>query len=116
MVYGHQNQIDPKPIELRQVVGKVIDPNGVVMPLACVGIFTESEHSRLRFIQADKNGHFEINDLPDGKYRLVGQLPGFCPANAQITVKSKSHHRNTVVVHMNVRGIDDCSYVDTSKK
>lgn len=115
MVYDHQNQIDPKPIELRQVAGKVIDPSGVLMPQTCVGIFTEAEHLLERYTQADQNGRFAINDLPDGKYRLVGQSLGFCPANAQIIVKAKSHHRKPVVVHMNVHGIDDCSYVDTSK-
>jgi hypothetical protein len=41
MVYDHENQIDPSPIELRQVKGKVLDSNGAVMPQACVGIFTE---------------------------------------------------------------------------
>lgn len=117
MVYGHENQIDPKPIELRHVAGKVLDPSGAVVPQTCVGIFTESEHKLVRFAETDERGQFtiETSGLPDGGYRLVGQVPGFCPANALIQYKARSHRKKTLVLHMNVRGIDACSYIVTGK-
>jgi Carboxypeptidase regulatory-like domain len=117
MVYGHQNQIDPSPIGLRQVKGRVLDPSGTVMPQVCVGIFTEPEHRLVRYAQTDETGLFALDTkgLPDGEYRFVGQSPGFCPANARIRSKSRSHQKKTLVVHMNVRGIDTCSYVEPSK-
>jgi hypothetical protein len=118
MAYGHENQIDPSPIELRQVKGKVLDPSGTVMPQVCLGIFTEPEHKLIRYAQTDETGLFalDMTGLPDGKYRFVGQVPYFCPANALIRSKSRSHHKTALVVHMNVRGIDTCSYVESSKK
>jgi hypothetical protein len=118
MAYGHENQIDPKPIELRQVQGTGLDPSGTVAPQLCVGIFSEPEHKLLRYAQSDDKGAFTVdtNGLPDGEYRLVGHASGFCPANAIIRIKSHSHQKKAVIVHMNVRGIDTCSYVELGKK
>jgi hypothetical protein len=117
MAYGHENQIDPRPIELRQVKGKVLDPSGTAMPQVCVGIFTEPEHKLIRYAQTDETGLFAMNmtGLPDGEYRFVGQVPHSCPANALIRSKSRSHHKTTLVVHTNVRGIDSCSYVERAR-
>jgi hypothetical protein len=117
MVYGHENQIDPNPIELQRVAGKVLLPNGTVAPRICVGIFTESEHKLLRYGETDESGQFviETTGLPDGDYRLVGLVPGFCPANTSIKYKARSHRKKTLVLHMNVRGIDTRSYILPSK-
>ena len=118
MGYRHENQIDSRPIELREVKGKVLDPSGTVMPKVCVGIFTEPEHKLVRYGQTDETGTFKlsITGLPEGEYRFVGQLPGFCPGNVRIRNRSHSHQRRTLVVHMVVRGIDSCSYVEVSKQ
>jgi hypothetical protein len=117
MAYGHENQIDPSPIELRQVKGKVLDPSGIAMPQVCVGIFTEPKHKLIRYTQTDETGLFalDMTSLPEGEYRFVGQVPYFCPANALIRNKSRSHHKTTIVVHLNVRGIDTCSYVERAR-
>ncbi len=118
MAYAHENQIDPKPIELRQVQGTAVDPNGTAIPQLCVGIFTEPAHKLVRYAQSDNNGVFAVdtNGLPDGEYRLVGQVTGLCPANAILTIKSHSRRKKSLVLHMNVRGIDSCSYVGLEKK
>jgi hypothetical protein len=117
MAYGHENQIDPCPIELRQVKGKILDPNGTVMPRVCVGIFTQPEHKLVRYAETDETRLFalDMTGLPKGEYRFVGQAPYFCPANVLIRYKSRSHHKTAVVVHMNVRGIDTCSYVERAR-
>jgi hypothetical protein len=118
LAYDNQNQIDPKAIELRQVHGTAVDPNGTVIPQLCVGIFTEPAHKLVRYSQSDKDGVFivDTNGLPDGEYRLVGRVTGFCPANAILRIKSHSRRKNSLVLHMNGRGIDSCSYVGLEKK
>jgi hypothetical protein len=117
MVYMHQNQIDPKPIELRQIRGTGVDPNGISIPQLCIGIFSEPEHTLLRFAQADNNGVFalETNGLPDGEYRLVIQVIGFCPANAIIQIKSRSHRKKSLVAKMRPQAVDDCSFIEVSR-
>jgi len=118
MVYRHENQIDLKPIELRQVQGTALDPNGTVMPQLCVGIFTEPEHKLLRYSQTDDDGVFaaDTHGLPDGEYRMVVEATGFCPANAIIRIKSHSRKKKLLVIHMNARGLDTCSFVESVKK
>jgi hypothetical protein len=118
MRYDDQNQIDSKPVELSQVRGTAIDPNGTVIPQLCVGIFTEPAHQLVRYSQSDNNGVFivDTNGLPDGEYRLVGRVTGFCPANAILRIKSHSRRKKSLALHMNVRGIDSCSYVGLEKK
>lgn len=118
MAYLHQNQFDPKPIELWQVQGTAVDRNGTSLQQLCVGIFTASELTLVRYAQTDSNGIFSVdtNGLPDGEYRLVGELIGFCPANAIINIKSHSSHKEPLVVHMNLPGIDPCSYVKRAKE
>ena len=112
MEYGHENQIDPKTIEVGQLTGRAIDARGSPIPHFCVGLFTESEHKLVRYVTADDNGSFTLDtkDLPDGEYRLVGRADGLCPANQRLRVKPHSHRTKTLVAHMIVRGIDICSY------
>lgn len=118
MLYEHRNQIDPPTIELRQVEGKVTDSTGIAIPRVCIGIFTEAEHKLVRYTESDANGFFQLDTegLPDADYRLVGQYDGFCPANAKIRRKSKSHRKKVLAIHMKVAAIDTCSYVEMEKK
>jgi hypothetical protein len=118
MAYDNQNPIDPKAIALRQVQGTAVDPVGTAIPQLCIGIFTEPAHKLVRYTQSDNNGVFVVdtNGLPDGEYRLVGQVTGFCPANAILTIKSHSRKKKSLVIRMNVRGIDSCSNVGLAKK
>jgi hypothetical protein len=113
MPYLHQNKFDPKPIELSQVQGTAVDQNGTLLTQLCVGIFAGPDHTLVRYAQSDSKGVFLVDTkgLPDGEYRLVGQLIGFCPANAIIEIKPRSRHKKPLVVHMNLPGTDTCSYV-----
>src|SRR5215472_2348311 len=92
MPYLHQNRFDPKPLELEGVRGIAVDQNGNVMAQLCVGLFSEPDHQLLRYAQSDNKGAFtvETKGLPDGQYRFVGQLVGFCPANAVVNINSRS--------------------------
>lgn len=118
MPYLHQNKFDPQPIELAQVHGTAVDENGSPIAQLCVGIFSEPGHKLLRYAQSANNGKFSVDmkGLPDGEYRLVGHLTGFCPANAILSINSHSHQKKPLVVHMNLPGTADCSYVQLRKK
>jgi len=117
MAYEHRNQIDPKPIEVGQIRGEAVDKEGSPLGPICVGIFTELEHKLMLYVQSDEYGAFRLDTsgLPDGKYRLVGQVPGLCPANQIIRIRSRSHKRRRLAVHMWPRGIDTCSYIEIQK-
>ncbi|MGB7437050.1 MAG: hypothetical protein WBR26_05765 [Candidatus Acidiferrum sp.] len=116
--YLHQNKFDPQPLELHRVQGAALDQNGKPVAQLCLGLFSTPDHKLMRFAQADRNGNFSLDthDLPDGEYRLVGQLIGFCPANAIIDINSHFRHKKPLVVHMNLPGTDTCSYVELRKK
>lgn len=117
MVYRHQNQIDPKAIELRQVRGTGLDPEGIAVAQLCIGIFSGPEHKLVRYAASDNNGVFavETNGLPDREYRLVADVIGFCPANAIIRIKSRSHRKKSLLAHMKVSAVGTCSFVEASK-
>jgi hypothetical protein len=118
MVYEHKNQIDPKPIEVGLIRGATVYKDGSALGPICVGIFTESEHKLLVYGQSDEKGAFTLDTsrLPDGEYRFVGQVLGFCPANLIIRIRSRSHKKRTLLVHMYLSEIDICSYVDLAKR
>jgi hypothetical protein len=118
MPYLHQTKFDPKPIEVAELTGTVVDQNGAALPQLCVGLFSTPDHQLVRYAQADRQGDFTLDTkgLPDGEYRLVGQLLGFCPANAIIDINSHSRQKKPLVLHMNLPGNTACSYVDVKKK
>jgi len=118
MAYEHKNQIDPKPIEVGLIRGAAVDKDGGALGPICVGIFTESEHKLLVYAQSDEHGAFTLDTsgLPEGEYRLAGQVPGLCPANQIIRIRSRSHKKRTLLVHMYPHGIDTCSYVDLANR
>lgn len=118
MPYLHQNKFDPEPIELSHVQGTAADQNGAPVAQLCVGLFSAQKHQLVRYAQSDAKGVFSVDTkgLPDGEYRLVGQLLGFCPANAIIDIKSHSPEKHSLVVRMNLPGTDSCSTVQLAKK
>jgi hypothetical protein len=118
MPYLHQTKFDPKPIELAELDGTVVDQNGTALPQLCVGLFSTPDHNLMRYAQADSHGAFTLDTkgLPDGEYRLVGQLLGFCPVNAIIDINSHFPQKKPLVLHMNLPGNTACSYVDVLKK
>ena len=118
MPYLHQNKFDPEPIELRHVQGTAADQNGAPVAQLCVGLFSAQQHELVRYAQSDAKGAFSLDTkgLPHGEYRLVGQLLGFCPANAIIDINSHSPQKKPLVIHMNLPGTDTCSTVQVSKK
>src|SRR5580692_10817079 len=79
MVYRNRNQIDyGRPITVAAAKGVAEDRQGVRIPKACVGIFTEPSHKLVAFVEAEGDGRFEVKGLAGGDYRLVVEYDGFC--------------------------------------
>jgi hypothetical protein len=116
--YGNKNQIDPKRLSIRGVVGSVIAevgrPAKEIGPIpACLGLFTEMDYRLVASAVADQSGRFNFGSVPTGRYRLVVRDPqnAFCVANIMLRVvrwpRSKT---KPLVIHLRPAGIDDCSY------
>jgi hypothetical protein len=112
MKYEHHNMIDYGPLRISIVQGIAKDIQGFVIPDACVGVFSEADFKIVASGQTDSEGHFKIQNVPDGKYRLVITSDGFCAANAPVVLKSRSRAKKKLVVTMKPSGIDVCSFVE----
>jgi hypothetical protein len=122
--YEYDNQVDPPPLTVGKVEGRtVIDAQmtGWIkrvedkVPGACFSLFTEAEHRLVSSTTADERGMFQFEKIPEGNYRLVGRVPGFCPANQAVHLRrwhSVRVHPRKLVVHFTVHAIDTCSYID----
>lgn len=114
--YENKNQVDPKPLILTSISGTIEDEQGVSIPDACLGIFTEDGQKLVMQVTSDKNGKFAFDSMPTGKYRLIAKYSPFCTANIPIEVITKNRKGKSkgkkVVVHLKPSGIDSCSYGD----
>jgi hypothetical protein len=122
--YESRNQVNPPPLQVNVVSGRIIDEVGElggsvreIGPVdgACVGLFTETDHQLKAFVVADDEGQFKFDGIPAGRYRLVVRAGLLCVANVPVRVvakKSNNQNRNQIVVHMRTAGIDTCSYAD----
>lgn len=110
--YEDKNQIDPPAIRVNRIQGQVTLPSGETVAKICVGVFTnEGEHKLVAGAETDDRGNFGFLKLAPGHYRLVANVPGLCPANASVILQKRRKQR-ILRVHMRVRGIDDCSFID----
>jgi Carboxypeptidase regulatory-like domain len=109
--YASRNQTDYGPLRVAAVRGIAKDSQGVAIPKACVGVFTETDHKLVASTQTDDNGNFELKDIPAGDYRLVAKYGGFSPANAKLRVE-RSRGKKTLAVQMRPAGLDTSSFVE----
>jgi protocatechuate 3,4-dioxygenase beta subunit len=118
MKYENHNQIDYGPLTVRDLKGQVTDVADVPIPQACLGVYTETERKLIASTTSDENGAYKFDKIRPGQYRLVVLVGGFCAANTRVVIASNllgSIRNRPVYVHMRVRGIDDCSYVDHTR-
>ena len=74
-----------------------------------------ADHRLLSTTVADRSGTFHFQHVRPGRYRLLVQVAGFCTANVSIRIEPPRRgklQRRKLVVYMDARGIDRCSYVD----
>ena len=116
MIYENHNQIDPKPLRLNMVEGRATDSGGSEVWSACLGLFSEEDHTLLATTQTRQDGSFSFKNIPPGRYRLVVTSLGFCSANVPLrVVAGRPRPTNTLVLHMVPTAIDTCSYGDLGR-
>ena len=93
--YGNRNQVDPEPLSITILSGKVFDEIGedpvqvhAPIPGACLGLFTETDHRLIASATTDDRGNFRFARVSPGQYRLVARDPQnvFCVANARVRI------------------------------
>ena len=109
--YENRNQTDYGPLHVAAVRGVAKDAQGVVIPRACVGVFTEAGHKLVATTQTDDDGQFELNDIPDGSYRLIAKYEGFSTANAKLRIDPRSQRKKSLTVQMRPTGLDMHSFI-----
>ena len=62
--------------------------------------------------QTDSEGHFKIQNVPDGKYKLVITSEGFCAANVGVILRCRPRAKKKLAVTMKPSGIDVCSFIE----
>ena len=110
--YENRNQTDYGPLHVAAVRGVAKDAQGVAIPKACVGVFTEAGHKLVATTQTDNDGQFELNDIPDGAYRLIAKYEGFSPANAKLRIEQRSQSKKSLTVQMRPTGLDRGSFIE----
>ena len=116
MTYEHHNQIDPKPLSVRSLVGNVQAEQGEPIPDALLGLFTEKEHRLITSAQASHDGTFKLPDVPPGRYRLVVKSDSLCAANIPVEISRRVWGTQPIYVYMRPAGIDSCSYGQIGQK
>ena len=89
-----------------------MDAYGVVIPKACIGVFTEASHKLVATTQTDNDGRFEFDDIPDGAYRLIAKYEGFSTANAKLQIEQQSQSKTSLTVQMRPSGLDTHSFIE----
>jgi hypothetical protein len=111
--YVNENSTDPAPLKLRDVDGVVRGLGGDAMPRASVTLFTEQGHEVVATAISDRDGKFKFAKVDKGLYRVVVTIAGLCPANVPIQVESSLLAHRRLVVTMQPKDIDTCSYGTT---
>ncbi len=112
MSYENHNQVDYGPLKVSAVKGIVQDKSGTPIPQATVIVFTEPDHSVVLSACTRADGHFELNGVKPGDYRLVVKYDSLCAANAKIRIGRAVGSKNSLVAKMRPAGIDDCSWIE----
>jgi len=99
------------PLRVQRIRGTAVDFNGVVIPGACILLFSESGHKFIASVESGKDGGFALSDVSPGAYRLVSRYDNFSVANARVDV-GRFSGRRALVVRMRPVGIDTGSYIE----
>ncbi|MGO9275413.1 MAG: hypothetical protein ACLQOO_35115 [Terriglobia bacterium] len=112
--YEDHNQIGVGPLRVRAVQGRCVIQAGALerpgVSGACFVLFTENDHRLVASVRGDSDGHFEMEGVAPGRYRLVGRAEGLCTANIPIQVVKSARRKLEIVVHFQLTWTDTCSY------
>jgi hypothetical protein len=108
--YVDENQPDPAPLKLRDLEGSVRGLGGDGMPRVSVLLFAEDGHVLVATVVTDKDGKFRFGKVDKGRYRVVVKVQGLCPANVPVLLEGSLLAHRKLVVTMQSKDIDTCSY------
>jgi hypothetical protein len=108
--YADENTTAPTPIKLREVQGSVVGLGGDAMPHTSVALFNEQGHTLVAAMMTDKEGKFRFDKVDKGLYRIVVHSQGLCTANVPIVFEGSLLAHRKLVVTMQAKDIDTCSY------
>jgi hypothetical protein len=108
--YVDENQPDPAPLKLRELDGSVRGLGGDGMQGVSVLLFSSDGHGLVARVVTDKDGKFRFNKVDKGLYRVVVKVAGLCPANVPVVLEGSLLARHKMVVTMQPKDIDTCSY------
>jgi hypothetical protein len=108
--YVDENSPDPAPLKLREVDGVVRGLGGDPVTRASVSLFTEQGHQLISTVMSDKDGKFRFDKLDKGPYRVVVKVAGLCPANVPILLEGGLLAARRLIITMQAKDIDTCSY------
>jgi len=77
-------------VSIAAVRGVVRDSQDIVMPGACVGLFSAVTRQLVAAVKADDKGEFAVSRVPAGEYRLAVWYPDFGPLYAPVTVEPRA--------------------------
>jgi hypothetical protein len=80
------------------------------MSRASVSLFSEAGHTLIGTVLSDKDGKFRFAKVEKGLYRVVAKVEGLCPANIPVKVESSLLAHRKLVITMQPKDIDTCSY------
>jgi hypothetical protein len=108
--YADENPVDPAPLKLNAVEGRVRGLGGDAMSMAKVSLFTEAGHALVATVVSDKDGKFKFSKVEKGLYRVVARVEGLCTANIPILVESSILAHRRLEITMQPKDVDKCSY------
>jgi hypothetical protein len=107
--YVDENSKDPDPLKIDGVEGRVQGLGGDRMPRVTVLLFTDGR-TLVASAMTDKDGKFRFDKVDHGLYRVVAKSDGLCPANIPVDVESSLIKHKKLVITMQPKDIDTCSY------
>jgi len=87
------------------IAGEIRDESGAAMP----GVTVTATHvatGLVRTVVADTQGHYELLQLPIGRYELAAELRGFRLEKAQADVAVQSHVRINLTMHVGALSVE----------
>ena len=110
-VYVDENGTDPAPLKLDGLSGKVQGLGGDPMPRAVVSLFTErAPHILVASVNSDRDGKFKFDKVDKGFFRVIARIDGFCTANIPVKIESSMLAHHELLITMQAKDIDTCSY------
>ena len=112
--YENRNQINPRPLVVKRLRGRVKGENGEPLFDACLSLFTQNGTLRIATVKTDGNGNFDFESIGPGQYRLVTRdfQKAFCAANTPVRIVKYRNRKKSIIVHLQASNVDRCSYAD----